>query len=122
MPACAPVSEMAGTPMAWSAIATSVPLMCSPVASSRSISRGSGSSVMRAASSSRWSVVSPMALDHDHEVGAGRPLARDAARDMADAVGVREGRAAVLLDDQLGHGPIIPKRSRRVIRRSIGLT
>ena len=61
MPACAPVSEMAGTPMAWRAMATRVPLMCSPVASRRSISRGSGSSVMRAASSSRWSVVSPIA-------------------------------------------------------------
>ena len=42
-------------------MATSVPLMCSPVASRRSISRGSGRSVMAAARSSRWSVVSPMA-------------------------------------------------------------
>ena len=53
MPACAPVRLIAGTPVAWSAIATRVPLMCSPVASRRSISRASGSSVMLAARSSR---------------------------------------------------------------------
>ena len=88
MPACGPVSVIAGTPSAWSAMATSVPLMCSPVASSRSISRGSGSSVIRAASSMRSSVVSPMALTTTTSRSPVGALARDAPRDVPDAVGV----------------------------------
>ena len=46
MPACAPVSETAGTPIACSAIAVSAMVVCSPVASSMSISRSGGVGVI----------------------------------------------------------------------------
>ena len=39
MPTCGPVIDTAGTPSAWSAIASSAIDTCSPVASSMSISR-----------------------------------------------------------------------------------
>ena len=61
MPACGPLRLIAGTPIACSAIETSVALWCSPVASRTSSSRGSGSSVMPAARPSSSSVVSPIA-------------------------------------------------------------
>src|SRR5438552_2182310 len=61
MPACGPVNEIAGTPIAWSAIETSVALWCSPVASSMSSSRESGSSVTAAARARSSSVASPIA-------------------------------------------------------------
>ena len=54
MPAWAPVREMAGTPMACSAITVSAMVSCSPTASSTSISRSSGrldSALARATSS-----------------------------------------------------------------------
>ena len=46
--------------------------------------------------------MSPIARDDDDEVVAGRALARDPPRDPLDAVGVGDGRAAVLLDDEGG--------------------
>ena len=60
-PTWGPVKEQAGRPRDWSAIARSPTVTCSPVASSMSISRGSGLDVMAAARASRPSVVFPMA-------------------------------------------------------------
>jgi len=62
MPACAPVSEIAGVPAAWSAMASSGAVIVSPLLSSMSISRDGGSPVTRWASAISSSVVSPMAL------------------------------------------------------------
>src|SRR3954454_15042236 len=75
MPAWGPVRLMAWTPIACRAIDTSVALWCSPVASSMSSSRGSGSSVIPAASPSSSSVVSPIA-----DTTATRALPRDRSR------------------------------------------
>ena len=47
MPACAPVSEIAGVPPACSAIASSGAVIVSPLLSSMSISRDGGSAVTR---------------------------------------------------------------------------
>ena len=76
IPAWAPVSEIAGTPSAWSAIDTSVALWCSPVASSMSSSRESGSSVIAPARASNSSVVSPIA---DTTTTSCEPCARSRA-------------------------------------------
>ena len=57
---------------------------------------------MAAARPSSSSVVSPIARHDDDEVVAGRALARDPPRDPLDAVGVGDGRAAELLDDEGG--------------------
>ena len=56
MPACAPVSETAGTPSACSAMAVSAMVVCSPVASSMSISRSGGAPMISFASLIRPSV------------------------------------------------------------------
>ena len=56
-----PVNERARSPKAWSAIARSAIVTCSPVASSMSISRGSGAGDTWCARPTRWSVVLPMA-------------------------------------------------------------
>src|SRR5580765_5040289 len=61
MPACAPVSETAGTPIAWSAIAVSAVVVCSPVASRTSISRSGGAAMICLASLIRPSVTPPIA-------------------------------------------------------------
>ena len=61
MPTCGPVKEQAGCPSAWSAIARSPIVTCSPVARSMSISRGSGVGVTAEASATRPSVVLPIA-------------------------------------------------------------
>ncbi len=61
MPAWAPVSEMAGTPLACSAMAVKAMVVCSPVASNISISRSSGSGTISLASLMRLSVTPLMA-------------------------------------------------------------
>ena len=61
MPACAPVSDTAGTPIACSAIAVSAMVVCSPVARSMSISRSAGVGVIFLASAMRLSVTPLMA-------------------------------------------------------------
>ena len=76
MPAWGPVRLIAATPIAWSAIDTRVALWCSPVASRTSSSRGSGSSVIPAASASSSSVVSPIA---DTTTTRSLPFARSRA-------------------------------------------
>jgi len=43
--------------------------------------------------------------DHDHEVGAFTAITCDPSRDMTDALGVGQRRAAVFLDDESGHAP-----------------
>ena len=48
MPICPPVRLIACSPSSWIAIAISATDSCSPVASSMSISRGGGSSVISA--------------------------------------------------------------------------
>ena len=116
MPACGPLRLIAGTPIAWSAIETRVALWCSPVASRTSSSRGSGSSVMPAASPSSSSVVSPIAETHDHEVVAGRALARDPPGDALDAIRAGDRRAAELLDDEgAGHRAAFYRHARRLL-------
>ena len=94
-------------------MATSVPLMCSPVDSSRSISRGSGSSVMAAARSRRWSVVSPMALTTTTRSAPARRSRAMRAGDVADAFGIGQRGAAVLLDDETGHARSLRESARR---------
>src|SRR5438552_12027862 len=61
MPACGPVSETAFTPSAWSAMAVSAMVVCSPVASSTSSSRSFGSGMISFASRIRLSVTPLMA-------------------------------------------------------------
>ena len=56
MPACAPVSDTAGTFSACSAMAVSAMVCCSPVASSTSISRSLGSGMISLASLIKLSV------------------------------------------------------------------
>ena len=104
MPACGPVREIALTPRAWRAIETSVAAWCSPVASRRSSSRGSGSSVIGRGQPEQLVGRVAHGADDDHEVVPGRALTRDAPRHVPDAVGVGDRRATVLLDDE-GRGP-----------------
>ena len=61
MPACAPVSETAGTSSECSAMAVSAMVVCSPVASSTSISRSLGKGMISLASLIRLSVTPLMA-------------------------------------------------------------
>ena len=61
MPTCDPVKEQAGCPREWSAMASRPMVTCSPVASTMSISRGSGVAVMAWARATRPSVVLPIA-------------------------------------------------------------
>ena len=100
MPACAPVSETAGTPIACSAIAVSAMVVCSPVASSMSISRsrrrvhdllGEPDQAVGDAAHRR---------DHDDDLVALRATLAHAPGDILDAVGVTDRGAAVFLDDQ----------------------
>src|SRR5579859_7215453 len=56
MPACEPVSETAGTSIAFNAIAVSAMVVCSPVVRSMSISRSLGSGMISLASLMRLSV------------------------------------------------------------------
>ena len=105
IPACAPVSEIAGTPRAWSAMDTSVALWCSPVARSTSSSRrvgivgdrtGQGEQLVRRVAHRR---------DDDHELRPVGALPCDPARDATDPIGVGEGRPAEFLHDERGgHG------------------
>src|ERR1035437_8325673 len=113
MPACAPVSAIDGTPRAWSAMDTSVALWCSPVASSMSSSRGSGSSVIAPARASSSSVISPMAdttTTRSHPVARSRAM-RVATRRSGDGTSFRAfhawpsvptGKAIVILPDVRG--------------------
>src|SRR6187401_1233697 len=92
MPALGPVRLIAATPSPWSAIERSVALWCSPVASRTSSSRGSGSSVMAAASPRSSSVVSPIA---DTTTTRSWPAARSRAMRLA----TRLIRSASATDD-----------------------
>ncbi len=109
MPACAPVSEMAGTPDRLERHRHE--RAAHVLAGGQQEVHLARVGVIGDACRELEQVVGGVAhgADHDHEVGAGGSLARDPPGDVADAVGVREGRAAVLLDDQLGHAPIVAK-------------
>src|SRR5712692_9026534 len=61
IPTCGPVKEQAGCPRLPRAMASRPMVICSPVASTMSISRGSGVGVMACARATRLSVVLPMA-------------------------------------------------------------
>ena len=76
MPACAPVRDTAGMPIASSAIAVSAMVVCSPVASSTSISRSGGWSMICLDSLIRLSVT-PLIADTTTTIWS--PLARLAA-------------------------------------------
>ena len=73
MPACEPDSEIAWCPRSLIAIAHSAHEIRSPVESSMSISRGSGSGEISWAIATSWSVVSPRA---DSTATTGWPSSR----------------------------------------------
>ena len=100
MPAWAPVSEMAGVPIAWRAIETSVALWCSPVARRTSSSRESGSSVMRRGQLEQLVGRVAHRGHDDDQLRPGGTLAGDPPRHPADPVGIGERGAAELLDDE----------------------
>ena len=62
MPLCEPVNEIASSPRACSAIASSAIVVRSPHVSSMSSSRRGGEDETSFASASSWSVVLPIAL------------------------------------------------------------
>ena len=102
MPACAPVSETAGTPIAWSAIAVSAIVVCSPVASSTSISRSGGASMICLGELDQTVGHAAHRGDDDHDLIALGPALAHTPRDVFDALGVADRGAAVLLNNE-GH-------------------
>ena len=76
----------------------------SPDVRSMSSSRPDGCEVTSVASRSRSSVVLPMALDH-HDLVTLVRRPHDVLGHGADAIGVGDGRAAELLDDE-AHGEL----------------
>ena len=121
MPACAPVSETAGTPSACSAMAVSAMVCCSPVASSMSISRSLGSGAMSLASLMRPSVT-PLIADTTTTTWSPRErYSATRARDVFDAVGVAHRGAAVFLDNQ-SHDELKNARMPEMCRQSSHVT
>ena len=80
---------------------------CSPVASTMSISRGSGVAVMAWARATRPSVVLPIAETTTTSRWPRRGGRGHAPGDVLDLFGIGDGRAAVLLDDQLTHEKVM---------------
>ena len=99
IPACAPVSEIAGVPAACSAMASSGAVIVSPLLSSMSISRDGGSA--GDAMSKRDQLVGGVAhgADHDDDLDSGVHRLADPARDPAQLDRGRDAGAAVFLDD-----------------------
>ena len=108
IPACAPVSEIAFTPSAWSAIETSVALWCSPVARSMSSSRGVGLVGDRGGEGEELVGRVAHRRDDDHEVRAGRARPRDPLGDAPDPVRLGQRRAPELLHDELNRLSELP--------------
>ena len=103
MPAWLPVKLFASMPRSASAMQSSAMLMRSPVVISMSISRPGWVLETSLASLIRLSVDLPIALGDDDDVVA-VPLGEgDVLGDSTNAVGVGDGRTAVLLHNQ-GHG------------------
>jgi hypothetical protein len=100
MPAWAPVRLIAATPSAWSAMETSVALWCSAGRQQHVQLARVGLLVDRGGQ--RQQLVRGVAHrgDDDAQVGASGTGPGDPARDAADPVGVRHGRAAELHDDE----------------------
>jgi hypothetical protein len=97
MPICGPVKLTARSPSSWIAIAVSAMLICSPVASSMSISRADGADVISPALAIRSSVVLPLRRHHHDDAVTGVLGADRLAGGLHHAVRVLDARPAELL-------------------------
>ncbi len=103
IPACEPVSEIARWPRSRIAIAHSAQEIRSPEDSSMSISRGSGAAETSSAIAISSSVVLPRAESTATTLRARLAPLHDPPRGALDPLGVRDGGAAELHDDDLRH-------------------
>ena len=103
IPACEPDSEIASVPRSWIAIAQSAQEIRSPVESSMSISRGCGSGETSWAIATSSSVVLPRAESTATTPVPSSSRAHDPLGGALDALGVGDGGAAELHDDD---GPV----------------
>ena len=104
MPACAPVRDTALLPSPLMAIAVSAMVVCSPVASSTSISRSAGSGETARAILMRLSVTPDIAgNDRDDAIARGLCF-DDPLCDIEDAVRGADGRSAIFLYDKAHRG------------------
>ena len=100
MPAWLPVNERASNPIEWIAMASSAIEMRSPLESSMSSSRGRGDRRDLRGEVEQFVGGVAHGADRDDDVVPGAARVDDALGDALDALGVGDGRAAVLLDDQ----------------------
>ena len=103
-PAWLPVKLSAGTPRSCSAMHSRAVALRSPAVMSMSISRPGRTLDTSPARRSSSSVSLPMALTTTTTSSPRRWVRGDVVGDLADALGVGDGGAAELLDDE-GHGP-----------------
>ena len=104
MPAWLPVNERASKPIEWIAIASSAIEMRSPLESSMSSSRGAGIGATCAREVEQLVGRVAHRAHGDDDVVPGTARVDDALGDALDALGVGDGRAAVLLHDQRHDG------------------
>ena len=110
MPACEPVSETASWPRSRIAIAQSAFEMRSPTETSMSYSRGCGCAEISCASAIRSSVVSPIAERTPTTRWPGLARGDEPLRDALDLVGVADGGAAELHDDEVASADVRVRR------------
>src|SRR5260370_28140454 len=118
-----PVKLTAGTCRSFRAMARRAMAMRSPAESSMSSSRRDGFGLTSRARARRSVRGVAHRGDHHHDVLAGGSGAGHLVGHLADAIGVRHGRAAVFLDDHAQVGPLkglyaVPRSLRYDARRS----